>query len=103
MKTGFDSAINAAEDRGERALERRLKAEKRMSVALVTACLKRGFVISVSDGEKARLVAAIWDGWIRLLPSNPYIRPCVASAARPSASSIRRKSRRTPAHRTATC
>ncbi|MCW5679587.1 hypothetical protein [Rhizobium sp.] len=69
MKTGFDSAINAAEDRGERALARRLKAEKRMSVALVTACLKRGFVISVSDGEdwpvkrsenKAEILAALF-------------------------------------------
>lgn len=51
MKTGFDSDISAAEDRGERDLARRIKAEKRMCVALVTACLKRGFAISVSDGE----------------------------------------------------
>lgn len=51
MKTGFDTSIQNAMDRGERALARRIKAEKRMSVALVTACLARGFAVSVSDGE----------------------------------------------------
>jgi hypothetical protein len=69
MNTGFDSAIHAAEDRGERDLARRIKAEKRMCVALVTACLKRGFAISVSDGEdwpvkrstdKAAILAALF-------------------------------------------
>lgn len=55
IKTGFDEAIANATNPDHRnyspALARRIKAEKRMCTALVDACLKRGFVISVCDGE----------------------------------------------------
>jgi hypothetical protein len=51
MKTGFDEAITAANDRGEHRLARRIMAEKKISTAIITACLKRKFNISVSDGE----------------------------------------------------
>jgi len=56
MKTGFDQAILDATNPDQRncckALAKRIKAEKRMCVALVTACLTRGFTVSVCDGEE---------------------------------------------------
>jgi len=73
MKTGFDEAIadatNPHHRNFSRELARRIKAEKRMCVALVTACLKRGFAVSVNDGEewvvkrsidKAEILAALF-------------------------------------------
>jgi hypothetical protein len=55
MKTGFDQAILDATNPDHRNfgrdLAKRIKAERRMCVALVTACLARGFSVSVSDGE----------------------------------------------------
>lgn len=72
IKTGFDQAIANASDYDHRnyspALARRMKAERRMCTALVDGCLKRGYVISVSDGEdwpvrkstdKAEIMAAL--------------------------------------------
>lgn len=54
MNTGFDTYIDNAQDPDHRnyspALAKRLKAERRMALALVTECIKRGFLISVSDG-----------------------------------------------------
>lgn len=95
IKTGFDQAIIDAEDSGHRDLARRIKAEKRMCTALVSACLKRGYEISVSDGEdwpvkrsndKPAILAALFStdedvivirakdgskaGWFRLIYGN---------------------------------
>jgi hypothetical protein len=56
MKTGFDSAIADASNPDHRnyspALARRINAEKRVCTALVADCLKRGYAISVNDGEE---------------------------------------------------
>ncbi len=56
MKTGFDQAIKDARDPDHRnfshTLARRIRAEKRMCVALVNACIDRGFSVSVFDGEE---------------------------------------------------
>lgn len=69
VRTGFDDAIDTAEERGDRDLARRIKDERRMCTALVDACLKRAYVISVSDGEdwpvkrstdKAAIMAALF-------------------------------------------
>ncbi|MES0071892.1 hypothetical protein [Mesorhizobium sp. M0058] len=73
IKTGFDEAIANAANPDHRnyspALARRMKAERRMCTALVDGCLKRGYVISVSDGEdypvkkstdKAEIMAALF-------------------------------------------
>ena len=72
-KTGFDEAIENASNPDHRnysrPLARRLTAEKRMCTALVTACLDRGFLVSVHDGEewavkkssdKAEILAALF-------------------------------------------
>lgn len=71
--TGFDSAIADATDPDHRnyslPLAPRIRAEKRMCTALVDGCLKRGYAISVSDGEdwpvkrstdKAEIMAALF-------------------------------------------
>jgi hypothetical protein len=99
MKTGFDQAILDAKNPDhrnyDRDLAKRISAEKRMCVALVTACLKRGFAVSVCDGEewtvtrstdKATILAALFStdddliairdaagnkaGWFRLIYGN---------------------------------
>lgn len=66
--TGFDSAINRAEDAGHDNLANRLRMERRVCTALVGACLRRGFLISVHDSEewvvkkstdKAEILAAL--------------------------------------------
>lgn len=55
-RTGFDDAIDNATNPDHRnyspSLARRIEAERRMCTALVDTCLKRGYVISVSDGEE---------------------------------------------------
>jgi hypothetical protein len=73
MKTGFDQAILDASNPDHRNYSReladRIRAEKRMCVALVKACLDRGFAVSVNDGEewvvkrstdKATILAALF-------------------------------------------
>lgn len=55
-KTGFDEAIanasNPDHQNYSRSLARRVTAEKRMCTALVKACLDRGYLVSVHDGEE---------------------------------------------------
>jgi hypothetical protein len=55
-RTGFDEAIENASNPDHRnyssSLARRITAEKRMCTALVKACLDRGFLVSVHDGEE---------------------------------------------------
>ncbi|RUW81543.1 hypothetical protein [Mesorhizobium sp. M2A.F.Ca.ET.067.02.1.1] len=50
-KTGFDHAIELALARRSRDLATRIRAERRIARALVKACLDRGHLISVNDGE----------------------------------------------------
>lgn len=56
IKTGFDEYIANAANPDHRnyspALARRIKAEKRIAAALVEGSLKRGYAISVNDGEE---------------------------------------------------
>jgi len=99
MKTGFDQAILDATNPDHRNfcrdLAKRIRAEKRMCVALVTACLARGFTASVCNGEewvvvdsesKAEILGALFStdedvivirdtsgkkaGWFRLIYGN---------------------------------
>lgn len=48
----FNKYINAANERGERDLAARIGREKTIALALVAAILKRGYRISVNDGEE---------------------------------------------------
>lgn len=72
-KTGFDKAIADARTPDHRHysldLCRRIRAEKRMATALVTACIQRGYTVSVNDGgdwvvkrstDKAEIMAALF-------------------------------------------
>lgn len=52
MKTGFDSAIERAENTCQRDLAQRLKAERIMAEVLIDAILKRDASVSVYDGEE---------------------------------------------------
>lgn len=73
IKTGFDEAIADARTPGHRnyspELYFRIRAEKRMATALVTASIQRGFTVSVNDGgewvvkrstNKAEIMAALF-------------------------------------------
>lgn len=93
--TGFDQAVEQALARRDRDLAARLEAERRMARALVKACLDRGHLISVNDGEewvvhrsanKAEIMKALFStdedylhlrspageklGWFRLIYGN---------------------------------
>ena len=66
--------------RGDRALSA-------FSGSAKAAMMARAISTSPSAGAKTALAAAIWSGWIRVLPSKPRSRPCWHSARKPSASS----------------
>lgn len=52
MKTGFDQYIIEAQDSGNIALAKRIGIEKRLSSALVGACINRGYLVSLNDGQE---------------------------------------------------
>jgi hypothetical protein len=51
MNNPFNEAIQRAEQKGWPEGARRMRLEKRMTSALIKACLKRGFSVTIDNGE----------------------------------------------------
>ena len=47
----FDTSIAKHLEKGNNAMVRRIRAEKRMASGLIKACLKRGYSVTIDNGE----------------------------------------------------
>src|SRR5262245_58799249 len=59
FRTEFDRWIAARKASGNLATAKRIGDEKRMASALVKAALKRGFRLSVNDGEEWTVIRSL--------------------------------------------
>lgn len=51
MTTAFDTSIARHLEKGNKQMVRRIRMEKRMASGLVRACLKRGYAVTIDNGE----------------------------------------------------